>query len=309
MDYEVFKETFMQEVRRQAGNEYKVMMQKITKNNGIARDAISICREEYKIAPVIYLDGFYENYCKGKSMVRLAASLLDNYREIDEVVFQTDVDFFADYQKAGEHIYCKLVNIGMNREILQEIPYRSYLDLAVVYYYMADTMIQGQATILISRRHLELWGIEEKELDRKAWENTLKDLKPCFQPMRELLQEYLEPQEGTLLQYQEEENDQEEDMEYQMIPMYVLTNQKKMFGAICIRYPELLEKLAKEIGGDYYILPSSVHECILVPADQSVTRDMLKEMVVDINHTQVEPQEVLADQVYLYSQSLGQVVY
>lgn len=309
MDYEEFKEMLYKEVCRQAGNEYRVMLQKIAKNNGIERDAVSICKEENTIAPIIYLDTFYEKFCNGKSIAQLSAALLENYQEIDDAVLQMDVGFFADYRKAGRHLYCKLVNIGMNREVLAEIPYRCYLDLAVVYYYMADTMLQGQATILISRKHLELWGIDEEELDRRAWQNTLQDLHPCFQSMQELLREYLEPYEESMQPNPGETDSGEEDAEIKILPMYVLTNQKKMFGAICIRYPELLGKFAEKVGGDYYILPSSVHECILVPADPSMTRDMLREMVTDINHTQVEPQEILADQVYFYSQALGRIIY
>ena len=101
----------------------------------------------------------------------------------------------------------------------------------------------------------------------------------------------------------------EDEAEYRIFPMYVLTNQKKTFGAICIRYPGMLKELSEKFGGDFYILPSSVHECILVPADETVSRDMLKEMVTDINQTQVEPQEILANQAYLYSRTLNQIVF
>ena len=101
----------------------------------------------------------------------------------------------------------------------------------------------------------------------------------------------------------------EDEAEYRIFPMYVLTNQKKTFGAICIRYPGMLKELSEKFGGDFYILPSSVHECILVPADETVSRDILKEMVTDINQTQVEPQEILANQAYLYSRTLNQIVF
>lgn len=309
MSYEEFREIFVTEIRRQIGEEYRVILQTITKNNGISRDAVSIARGENKIAPVIYIESFYENFRKGNSVVRLAAILLENYRGISEALLQTDTDFFSDYEKACGHIYCKLINIGMNREILKEIPYRTYLDLAVVYYYMYENTMQEQATILISSRHMELWGITEEELDRKAWENTVADLKPHFCPLRDIVKEYMEDPEEKNLRCEDAVMTVEENEERHLLPMYVLTNQKKVFGAICIRYPDMLRQLAEKIGGDFYILPSSVHECILVPADDLVTRDMLREMVTDINHTQVEPQEVLADQVYLYSCALERILF
>lgn len=299
MNYEAFKEALVKETGRQAGEAYQVSLQKITKNNGISRDAVSICRKDRKVAPVIYLESFYEQYRKGSSVVRLAADMLEHYREMDSTFLEMDTDFFSDYENARRHIYCKLVNIGMNREMLKEIPYRTYLDLAVVYYYMTDAAGERDATILISRKHLEMWNLSSEELDRQAWDNTLADLTPSLRPMSDILREYAD------VQVEEEK----EETDSCLLPMYVLTNTKKTFGSICIRYPGVLEQAAEKLGGDFYILPSSVHECILVPAGRTVSSEILKEMVTDINHTQVEPQEVLANQVYLYSRLLNKIVF
>lgn len=302
MSYEDFTQALLKEIRRQAGEEYQVALQTIKKNNGVSRDAVSITRKDCKVAPLIYIGSFYERYQGGSSVVRLAACLLENYYEMDDSLLDINTDFFSDYENAKKHLYCKLVNIGMNREILREIPYRTYLDLAVVYYYMTASVGSGQATILINKNHLEMWGITGEELDRQAWENTVSDLKASLRPMGEILRE-------CFLNADVDVAKTEDEAEYRIFPMYVLTNQKKTFGAICIRYPGMLKELSEKFGGDFYILPSSVHECILVPADETVSRDMLKEMVTDINQTQVEPQEILANQAYLYSRTLNQIVF
>lgn len=324
MSYEAFRDAFLDEICRQAEGKYQISLQKIQKNNGISKDAVSISCEGNGAAPVIYIDSFYENYQKGGSVARLAAAFLKNFEEIGDRLEGIDTDFFSDYAKVCRHIYCRLVNTGWNRESLREIPFRTYLDLAVVYYYMTETEMQGQATVVINRKHLETWGITEEELDAQAWKNTVSDLAPQFCSMREILRECLgTPQEDWQRECMPAQNDQPgadgikkrqetddlQEEEYRLMQMYVLTNQKKVFGAICIRYPELLAQIAERLEGDFYILPSSVHECILVPADERVSKDMLKEMVTDINHTQVEPQEMLADQVYLYSRALGKIVF
>ena len=79
MNYEAFKEALVKETGRQAGESYQVSLQKITKNNGISRDAVSICRKDRKVAPVIYLESFYEQYRKGSWVVRVCADMLDQY--------------------------------------------------------------------------------------------------------------------------------------------------------------------------------------------------------------------------------------
>lgn len=295
MDYEKFKEELVNEVERQAGEEYQVSLQKVKKNNGISKNAVSISRKGRKVAPVIYIDSFYEKYQQGVSIVHLAASMLQHFQDLEESMLPVNMDFYSEYENVRENIYCKLINIGMNREILREIPYRTYLDLAVVYYYLMDMSDDGNATILINQKQLELWNLTGEELDRQAWENTVADLPASLRPMSEVLHEYLDTPET--------------ETKSPSLPMYVLTNEKKIFGAICIRYPGILKKLAEKLGGDFYILPSSVHECILVPVAGSVSRDALKEMVIDINLTQVEPQEILANQVYMYSRALDQIMF
>ena len=63
----------------------------------------------------------------------------------------------------------------------------------------------------------------------------------------------------------------------------------------------MLEQLAKRVDGDYYLIPSSVHEFILLPVDQERSAEELKEMIVEVNSTELTPEEILSDQLYLYS--------
>ncbi len=85
------------------------------------------------------------------------------------------------------------------------------------------------------------------------------------------------------------------------IPMKVLTNSKRSSGAVCILYPGVLEEVAAErMGGDFYIIPSSVHEVILLPDDGRLLEENLKEMIFEVNRTKVDPEEVLSDNLYYY---------
>ena len=83
--------------------------------------------------------------------------------------------------------------------------------------------------------------------------------------------------------------------------MLILTNAGKTYGACCILYPKVLERLAERVDGDYYLIPSSVHEFILLPVEQGRSAAELKEMIVEVNSTELTPEEILSDQLYLYS--------
>ena len=91
------------------------------------------------------------------------------------------------------------------------------------------------------------------------------------------------------------------------VPMYVLSNKANVQGASCILYPNLLKDFASAINGNFYILPSSIHECIFLPAESVEDPTTLQSMVKEVNMTQVEECEVLSDSVYFYDQSVGEL--
>ena len=91
------------------------------------------------------------------------------------------------------------------------------------------------------------------------------------------------------------------------IPMYVLSNKQKLQGAACMFYPDILKNFAEEKNSDLYILPSSIHEVILLPAVGDLEKEGLLEMVTEINKTQVQECDVLADSVYYYNRKLQQL--
>ena len=89
--------------------------------------------------------------------------------------------------------------------------------------------------------------------------------------------------------------------------MYVLTNTDCCLGAACILYPYMIKHLAEEMKGSFYILPSSVHECIIVPAFYVYNEADLGEMVRDMNATHVRPEEILSDSVYYCEYRTGEI--
>ena len=95
--------------------------------------------------------------------------------------------------------------------------------------------------------------------------------------------------------------DEEKNGSILPVPMYILTNEYKLNGAATILYRDVLEDFSKACDGDFYLLPSSIHEVILVPAKECNSFDEMTQMVQEVNETQVEAEELLADHAYYYS--------
>ena len=191
---------------------------------------------------------------------------------------------FEDYRKARTKVYYKLVNYDMNKRKLQYMPHIKYLDLAVVFYYRLEGGKLNGASIIIHDCNLHAWGIEKEQLVKDALLNTSRKLPYTIQGMEALIAEL----SGSQPRITGEEL------------MYILTNEEKYYGAAVILYPHVLNHIAKVLKKNFYILPSSVHECILVPDQGQYSRIELKRMVKEVNDSQVEDEEILSYEIYYY---------
>ena len=82
--------------------------------------------------------------------------------------------------------------------------------------------------------------------------------------------------------------------------IYVVTNKKIDKGAVSILLKSVYEEIAAILGPKFIVLPSSIHECLVVAYNQEENLSTFTEMVKSVNITHVQPDEKLADQAYLY---------
>lgn len=294
MEYREFMEEVREQLQDLMGEEVHIKIQKIRKNNGICLDGMSIWREGENVSPTIYLDSFYERCQEGVSVGEIAQEIKKLYwtYRIEKPI---DPDFYCNFSNIWEQILCKVINYKKNQELLEDIPYIRYLDLAVVFYCAVKNERIGKGMILIHNSHLKFWDITAADLAAIGRENTKEQQVYELFDMIEIFTEGMDV--GEAQQFEREIPTEEQ------IPMYVLTNQEKNLGSVCILYDFVLSDVGEQLGEDYYILPSSIHECIVVPKRKEIDPEELKQMVREINDTQVQPEEVLSDEVYQYDRA------
>lgn len=276
------------------GEKIAVQERQVYKNNGVLLHGVMIKEEDSNIWPTIYVDDMYEEFLHGKSMGVIVSDICKAY-EKSRISGSVNMDFFQDYEQTKQHIYCRIINFEKNKGLLETVPYLRFHDLAVICYYAYISDLMGSGSIVIRREHLQYWEISEEDLLREAIEMTRRDLPYFWYDMSSFVE--------TLC------NGQEVDELWQGYhkPMYVVTNQNKYFGAIAIIYEDMLEEMGKLIGDNFVILPSSIHEVIVVSADRMPVWK-LKAMVKEVNAEHVEPQEVLSDHVYYYDRNEKQLL-
>lgn len=291
MKYEEFTAFLKTTMEEKLGEDVQIQLHRITKNNSVVMDGMSLCREGNGIAPTIYLNDFYRDYQNGVEL----PEILDTVEKIYEKSLQNisfNGEFYMNFENVRDHLACRIINREKNSGLLKKIPHRDFLDLAIVVYYYFENDQMGTGSILVYDSHLENWQTDAQELLEIARENTRRLWPEEFVSMRQLLEKY----------HVLSETDTQENC------MYVLTNQGNCFGAVYMIYDSVLEKIGEELGKDFWILPSSIHECIIVPVEIGMTKQELEGMVREINRNEVDEEEFLSDQVYLYQRDVHRLL-
>lgn len=266
----------------------EVLLQQITKNNGVRKGGLIIQEPDTCISPTIYLDGFYQKYLGGMSLTDVLRSVEETYEKALCEDFR--IPDFYDFSAIQGQICFRLINKKKNEALLKTLPHREVMDMALIY---TVEMEDRKASVKIDDSLLRLWGIEEEALYQLAGKNT---------PV--LFQESIISMEAVLKELVQEDEVLSEDL----LPetgFFVATNRQKIYGAVVLLYEGLCKQFAERVGNSFYILPSSVHELLFLPEEKGMSPEELQKMIKEINETQVAPEEVLSDNVYYYEADTG----
>lgn len=268
-----------------------IQLQEVTKRNGQTLTAIVIPIEGSNITPNIYLDSFYQEYLEGKNSDACVGDLADFWMEKMEPDLSVDMDAFLNYENAKEKLQVRICDAEVNKEWLEGIAYTLHGDFAAYYTINLQESADGIASSTVTKQLLDNWKIDLNQLHQDAMEADLKRI-PVLSSMDDMLA-------SMIYGNSEPENllGQPVDASAFEQPMFCLTNAGKINGAGLLINEDIRRQLADFMKCDFYILPSSVHEVLIVPADGSLNLQELNSMVKEINETQVALEDRLSDKV------------
>lgn len=301
MGIDSFAENVKENVKEKLGNGWNVTVRKVDKNNGVTYTGLCVTRDGESVSPVVYINNYYDTYKNGDATPADAADYVtDVCRRKRHTV---DMKYLLNYGNVRSSIVYKLVNTDKNREILKDLPHIEFLDLSIVFQCMIENQELGMATVLIHNVHTKLWGVSEEELYKAATENTPRLRGYEIKSMKEMLCEIMQRENAG------ERFECDEPMEKfgNGIPMYVLSNRYRSEGAACILYPDILKDFSDAAGSGFYIIPSSIHEVLLLPADNAEGCEGIREIIREINDTQVMEEDILSYSLYYYDAQEGEV--
>lgn len=243
--------------------------------------------------PVVYLEPFYDAYLNkgmnmGRIMVQIGTTAADGIEKGKLAVGEMlgSIPDMADWNKVKDKVTVRVIGVSRNTNLLQNVPCRLFGDIALIYQVSATAQDDTLLTVRITNDLMDRYGISEPQLYEAAMENSQRMMKVTCRPMGEVI--------GDLMGSSMAEEAWEAPAK-----LYVLSNETLQFGAAALFYPGVIEKIGKNIPEGFYILPSSIHEVLILPKNQG-EKAMLETMVQEINATQVAPDEVLSDFVSEY---------
>lgn len=312
MELDKFTEKIVSALSGYYGTEVEIKTHKVYKNNGILMQGVCVLEKGKNIAPTVYLNSFLNRYEKGECFGALVKEIVD-FTEKNQINKDLEMDFFRNYDEVKSKLVLRLIHLEKNQELLNKVPFIKYHDLAIVCHCVVITEEIGVGAILIQKEHLNTWKIEEEILFQDAFKNSPKiepyQILKMSDVVKKILQESIREKVDEIcgeyscdreILFQNTLKNMESEIEEKHIPMYVLTNEKRYYGAACMVYPDVLDTIAHELQDDFYILPSSIHEIIVVAKTECADSFSLNEMIEEVNRTQVEEDEWLSDHTYLY---------
>lgn len=273
-----------------------VSIQTVDKNNDQKRRGIVIRSAGSKVSPVFYLDLMYEKYVEGMTLDQIVEAVWQFYSE-DENIRKIDINDFLDWKRVKSRLFLRVISTDMNRVSLETAIHKDILDLsAVVYVKMELPPGDGAAYVIVRKEHLAIWQQSEETVYETALQNTRQE-NISFVSITNEISGMLSEEERELLF--------DDNLMAMESPLFVLTNEAKLFGAVYMLLPEVMDQIVDEKGDDIYILPSSIHEILILKSSELNDLPRLQHMVQDINEMQVPMEQRLSNHVYRYSKENG----
>ena len=293
MNYETFKQEFAEDIKEKlyerGYDDVRISFNNVEKTNQ-NYEAMSVVPEGSNVGVNFNIENAFASYEHTDDYAGVLASATMVIADGLDRAPAIDVSALMDYENMKEKLSVEVISAEANADLLANVPHDRMEDLAVVYRFVMESSEDGRASILVTNNLMDRMGVSHEQLRSDALENSPEIRPVVIMGMNEVMKEMMGPEVYEMFGIPD---DAEETM-------YVATVPDKNSGAGVIAYQDFMDQAAERVGGDFFVLPSSINEILLVPDNGDMTADALRDMVKDVNAKEVSPEERLSDNVYHY---------
>lgn len=294
MEFKEYLYYLQKEIESHLYESEELSVTKVTKNNGVVLTGIMVRNRCTNITPTIYADTYFTEDMDHDEIINSAHEILKLSRQNRES-FSFDFDKISSFEKVKKALFIKLINKKANTLMLEGVPNKSFLDLSIIVYCDLSKIMDVNGTIMVTNSLLEEWEISEDDMFNVASSNTRLSGKGVMN-----LYDFVSGATDI------SRND--EDFMGCNKDIYVLTNKSMTFGAALMTLPDVLNGFCTLYNTNVMIVPSSIHEVLLIPcneAERATMYENLNEMIYAVNRDALSPSEILSDHAYYYDRDKG----
>lgn len=286
MDFETFMNETIKEMRDRFPD-FDISKQEVSKLQGESYTGMAVRPENSEIGATLNLQDFYKALSFGMFLEDVMDSIERSVVSAVRHMPHYDARVLEDYDRMKDALTVDLVPVAGNEEKLAQIPHKNVENMALVYRFEEESSVYGSASILVTNEMLAVYDITADQLHEDAMKAAVENRPAKLHNMNDVMRDMMGDMSGLVPMNEPS-------------PLWVATVEGGQNGAGVIQYPGFLDQAAEALGGDFYVLPSSAHEVLLVADDGSMEIGYLEEMVRSVNETEVSPAERLSDNVYHY---------
>ncbi len=273
----------------------KITITETVKNNGVKYTGICIKLRNIIFAPNLYVDKYLKEiseiggFCNEEPDIDyISLKMAEDFKAVVSGLKDDVTDFF-DSEEIENRLYLALVNYEMNKDTLEDCPYIMFNDLALTFRWLGFQRHDSMSSVLVHNMLQEKWGLATDEMFRVALKNTMDKFPVVIKKLDEVIYELT----GTVSMFES--------------PFYVMSNTKGINGATVLIYKNVLEGFSNKINSNLYIIPSSIHEVLLLPSDIDIRVEDIQEITRSVNESVVGREEILSDSIYYYDKEMKNI--
>ena len=281
----------------------EITVEETVKMNDDVRIYLAVRKEGEAAYPQIPVEAYYADYLNGESLDEILGQMVEV--RIRHAVKQDRTDellnMIKDYDSVKDAIHGRLVDPDLNKRSLEKLVSRPCGDFALTYQIDIGAMSDNDRSeyiVRVTKNNLKQWGVTEDDLYRDALAAD-KKREPALYTMTDIMIDLQSEMLGmgyTAENYLIGDKTLPDDLEP---PMFIMTYKDRAFGASILAQPDVLEKVGELLGENYFVIPSSIQECIIM-RESDANAQVLSQMCREINANEVKRDELLSDKVQHY---------
>ena len=279
LTYDEFCKKFTEQLQVLLGDSYLLKQEEAIGYNDTHKEVLLVEKKGSGCMPRFDLKAYYETHIQGMTIEELAKKAVHGINA-EDIPSEEEIQALLDPKQIRSRLIVRLLNRKTNESILKEMPHLPFLDLAITFHLLVEEKKDGTKSVRVTNK---LWEEYIGDSVLQMYKQALLNTEHLFPARMVQMEKLLHLSELGISS-----------------GLFIVSNPHGIYGAAVLLYEGVQEKIKQILGEDYYVIPSSVHEVLVIRESDVTDIEMLKSTILEVNRTQVGEEDILSNLLYKY---------